>query len=411
MINASPDPQPPPLAHSQHGSLNGEWQLFPASTFSAAKRRCLLPVLRVHTNTLDDCLSLSLPGHLAPGWLLDAGRGVRGGVRCWGVGGNHKISGDCIWCCHIAGSLISSWCHVIELLLWRSVPLAVHYSELCLISPRSDSQRYLREHVEHSLPAASVLVKPPDVPPNDIPPFYLFPRDRWVTGSQRASKHESWKPAVICTGGCALCHSPAQTCRQCWKRQVGQAALPGVKSSCRTPCSSQIRELGITADYLTDRIRSTPLKVSQQWELYHYRQARHLPSGRGFKALIPLIQLYSHFCESHWEDCFYYLYYGWMLFQIPYKPQLCAWSDSSVVREVRVLYRHDRLPQTCFTTILLTVYFRFPWATPHHSFVLLFVFCLISLFSCKSSWDTYQFVLAKWFQHTPYFKNSTPSLL
>lgn len=216
MINASPDPQPPQLARSQHGSLNGEWQLFPASTFSAAKRRCLLPVLQVHTNTLDDCLSLLARAFST--WLIAACReGVRGGVRCWGVGGNHKISGDCIWCCHIAGSLISSWCHVIELLLWRSVPLAVHYSELCLISPRSDSQRYLREHVEHSLPAASVLVKPPDVPPNDIPPFYLFPRDRWVTGSQRAGKHGSWKPVVICTGGCALCHSPAQTCRQCWK--------------------------------------------------------------------------------------------------------------------------------------------------------------------------------------------------
>lgn len=45
-----------------------------------------------------------------------------------------------------------------------------------------------------------------------------------------------------------------------------------------------------------------------------------------------------------------------MLFQIPYKPQLCAWSDFSVVREVGVLYRHDRLPQT----VLLTVYFQFP---------------------------------------------------
>jgi len=136
---------------------------------------------------------------------------------------------------------------------------------------------------------------------------------------------------VIGTGGCDLCHSPAQTRRQGWKRQAGHVALPGVKSSCRTPCSSQIREQGITADYLTDRIRSTLLKVSQQWELNHYRQARHLPSGRGFKAWIPLIQLYSNFCESHREDCFYYLYYAWMPFQIPHKPELCTWRDSSVV--------------------------------------------------------------------------------
>lgn len=265
-------------------------------------------------------------------WLIAAcRRGVRGGARCWGVGGNHKISGDCIWCCHFAGSLISSWCRVIELLLWRSVPLAVHYSKLCLISPHADSQRYLRKRVEHSLPAARVLVKPARLLMFPHATFHLFPRDRRVTVFLTAGKHGSWKLAVICTGGCVLCHSPAQTRRQGWKRQAGHAALPGVQSSCRTPCSSQIRELGITADYLTDRIRSTLLKVSQQWELKHYRQARHLPSGRAFKALIPLIQLYSHFCESHWEDCFYYLYYAWMPFQIPYKPQLCAWSDSSVV--------------------------------------------------------------------------------
>lgn len=310
------------------------------------------------TPTPPTTASLSLLARAFSTWLIAACReAVRGGARCWGVEGNHKISGDCIWCCHIAGSLISSWCRAIELLLWRSVPLAVHYSKLCLISSRSDSQRYLREHVEHSLPAARVC-KAPDVLPNDIPPLYLFPRDRWVTGSQRPGKHGS---------------SVSQTCRQGWKRQVGHATLPGVKSSCRTPCSSQIRELGITADYLTDRIRSTPLKVSQQWELYHYRQARHLPSGRGFKALIPLIQLYSHFCESHWEDCFYYLYYGWMLFQIPYKPQFCAWRDSSVVR--KVLYGRDRLPQTCFTTILPSIaysccYLSFAWypyfhANPH----------------------------------------------
>lgn len=118
-------------------------------------------------------------------WLIAAcRRGVRGGARCWGVGGNHKISGDCIWCCHFAGSLISSWCRVIELLLWRSVPLAVHYSKLCLISPHADSQRYLRERVEHSLPAARVLVKPARLLMFPCATFHLFPRDRRVTISR-----------------------------------------------------------------------------------------------------------------------------------------------------------------------------------------------------------------------------------
>lgn len=146
-------------------------------------------------------------------WLIAAcRRGVRGGARCWGVGGNHKIIGDCIWCCHFTGSLISSWCRVIELLLWRSVPLAVHYSKLCLISPCSDSQRYLRERVEHSLTAAWVLEKPARLLMFPRTTFHLFPRDRRATVSLRAGKHGSWNPAVICTRGlCPVSQSRTNT--------------------------------------------------------------------------------------------------------------------------------------------------------------------------------------------------------
>lgn len=124
MINASPDPQPPPPARPFPGR-QPEWRVTVISCLHFL--RCQAQMLVACAHQRPRWLPPPLLTQAFSTWLIAAcWDGARGEGRCWGVGGNHKISGDCIWCCQIAGSLISSWYHVIELLLWRSVPLAVH---------------------------------------------------------------------------------------------------------------------------------------------------------------------------------------------------------------------------------------------------------------------------------------------